>query len=76
MPALQIRDLTIGHGHGHQTDDGLWLGVLIQNLTITINSGQLVWVSGENGIGKTTFCAPWPVCISHGLENLFGWMKP
>jgi heme exporter protein A len=54
MPSLHIRNLTIGHGQKHQSDDGLWLGLLIKNLSFTVNQGQIVWVSGENGIGKTT----------------------
>lgn len=52
---VTLSNLTIGYPH-HTVQ---------QHLNGTIRAGRLTCVVGENGCGKSTRCAPWPVFLSH-----------
>lgn len=52
---LKVRDLQVSRG----------LNTLIQNLSFTLSPGDLIWISGTNGIGKTSL-----------LKCIAGLLKP
>jgi len=61
-PLLQARDLAVRRG----------VESLFAGLNFEICSGQLVWLRGANGSGKTACCEPSPVWHNRMLANCCG----